>query len=398
MRRIKLSPRGEINVLIAISALKRIMNVFLGPFLTAYFIKTSAESLADLSVYHMVSYFLFLVGALAVGRIIKRRFQVGMFRIGVITSFIYILSIIYFREKLTDHLFLVSVLSGISIATYWEAFNMFSLEKVKNAERTDYTVRSSNIGSIIGILCPILLGSFITVTDFETTAVIMLFFSFLQVLCSFLLSPEDVSDLPPFSLKRAMKEICGNREAFDTVMSEIFTGFSYGGALDTLTTVLVYNAFKTDLKLGFVNSATTVLAMIAVRLYGRFFRGKSDKKLLLICGAVPTLSVLAVIFMKCGATVIINQFCFSIFSGIVNVGREIRLFNVANSGVIDVRDRCEFFALREVTLSLGRILSFGLMLAAALSGSALLLNGLLILMALAVSGLAVILARVNKYE
>ena len=33
------------NIIIAINAMKKIMVLFLGPFLTAYFIKTSQESL-----------------------------------------------------------------------------------------------------------------------------------------------------------------------------------------------------------------------------------------------------------------------------------------------------------------------------------------------------------------
>ena len=40
----------EADIIIAINAMKKIMILFLGPFLTAYFIKTSKESLIDLSL------------------------------------------------------------------------------------------------------------------------------------------------------------------------------------------------------------------------------------------------------------------------------------------------------------------------------------------------------------
>ena len=47
----KVKRKSEANIIIAIDALKKIMIIFLGPFLTAYFIKTSSESMVDLSIW-----------------------------------------------------------------------------------------------------------------------------------------------------------------------------------------------------------------------------------------------------------------------------------------------------------------------------------------------------------
>ena len=43
----------EQNIMLAIFGTKRVMDIFLGPFLTAYFIKTSSESITDLSVHYV---------------------------------------------------------------------------------------------------------------------------------------------------------------------------------------------------------------------------------------------------------------------------------------------------------------------------------------------------------
>ena len=58
----KMKIKSESNIIIAIDALKKIMTIFLGPFLTAYFIKTSNESMVDLSIYYIFSYLLLGVG------------------------------------------------------------------------------------------------------------------------------------------------------------------------------------------------------------------------------------------------------------------------------------------------------------------------------------------------
>lgn len=135
--------KSEANIIIAIDALKKIMIIFLGPFLTAYFIKTSSESIIDLSIYYIFSYILLGIGSFIVASIVKNKFRIGMFRIGVIISFIYIMTIVILKDKVVDHLRLISILYGISQSTYWFPYNLFVINKIDNQERTDYTVEKN---------------------------------------------------------------------------------------------------------------------------------------------------------------------------------------------------------------------------------------------------------------
>ena len=135
--------KSEANIIIVIDALKKIMIIFLGPFLTAYFIKTSSESIIDLSIYYIFSYILLGIGSFIVASIVKNKFRIGMFRIGVIISFIYIMTIVILKDKVVDHLGLISILYGISQSTYWFPYNLFVINKIDNQERTDYTVKKN---------------------------------------------------------------------------------------------------------------------------------------------------------------------------------------------------------------------------------------------------------------
>ena len=202
--------RLEDNIIITINALKKIMVLFLGPFLTAYFIKKSQESVVDLSIYYIFSYFLLAVGSFIVASIIKTKFRIGMFRIGVIFNFFYIMSIIILKEKIINHLEFISILYGISSSAYWFPYNLFVINKIDNSERTRYTVKSKIISSVVGVLSPILLGSLITVTNYELTALIILFISFIQIILSFMLSTEKEIKLSKFNLK--------NTENYDIII------------------------------------------------------------------------------------------------------------------------------------------------------------------------------------
>lgn len=83
--------KQEANIIITINAMRKVIGLFLGPFLTAYFIKKSQESIIDISVYNIFSYILLGIGSFIVASIIKNKFRIGMFRIGVVLNIIMIL-------------------------------------------------------------------------------------------------------------------------------------------------------------------------------------------------------------------------------------------------------------------------------------------------------------------
>ena len=387
--------KSEANIIIAIDALKKIMIIFLGPFLTAYFIKTSSESIIDLSIYYIFSYILLGIGNFIVASIVKNKFRIGMFRIGVIISFIYIMTIVILKDKVVDHLGLISILYGISQSTYWFPYNLFVINKIDNQERTNYTVKKNIIVSTVGVLCPILLGTIITATNFELTAIII------QIVLSFMLTPEkNINTLKKYNLLDSLKRIRKNKQIKKMFLVEFLIGFSISdGALGTLITILIFNVFKTNMNLGIISSISTVLSIIAIKLYGKYSKNKSDKKALIISSIIPVISVFIVLMNTNNITIIIYSFCYEIFvNGILSLSRTIRLFNMSDSSIIQKDDQSEFFSLREGILNLGRIVSYTILLIAGISSNVVMLNFALIILTLSIPLMGYILKDIEKFE
>ena len=61
----------EGNSIIAINNMRKIMDMFLGPFLTAYFIKTSKDSINSISIDYIFSYLILAILTYFVATIIK---------------------------------------------------------------------------------------------------------------------------------------------------------------------------------------------------------------------------------------------------------------------------------------------------------------------------------------
>lgn len=397
----KIKRKSEANIIIAIDALKKIMIIFLGPFLTVYFIKTSSESMVDLSIYYIFSYLLLGIGSFIVASIIKNKFRIGMFRLGVIINFIYIMSIVLLREKVVNNLWLISILYGISQSTYWFPYNLFVIDKVENSERTSYTVKKSLIVYSIGVLFPIILGTTITITNFELTAIIILIISLIQIILSFMLTPDKhVSKLKKYNMIETWNKIKKNKQVKKMFLVEFLIGFSISdGALGTLITILIFNAFKTDMNLGIITSISTILSMCAIKLYEKFFKNKSDKKILMVSSIIPVISVLIVLCNTNNITIIIYSLCYEIFvNGILSLSRSIRLFNMSDSNIIKKEDQSEFFSIREGILNLGRMVSYSILLFAGASGSVRILNSTLIILTLSIFIMGFILKDIEKFE
>lgn len=98
--------------------------------------------------------------------------------------------------------------------------------------------------------------------------------------------------------------------------------------------------------------------MIFVHLYGKVYKNKDDKKMIIISSIIPILSVLLLLFWKNNITIIIYNVCYVIFTALLTLTREIRLFNISDSYIVDKNNQSEFFAIREGILNCGRIVGY----------------------------------------
>ena len=387
------------NIIITINAARKIITIFLGPFLTAYFIKISVESIVDLSIYYIFSYIILGVGSIIIAAIIKSKFQVGMFRIGVITNFIYILVILILRENIVNHLGIIAILYGISSASYWFPYNIFTINKVKNSDRTSFSVKSELVSQIIGISCPIVLGGFITVTNFELTAIIIAIISLIQIICSFMIPLDRQYNMPSFNFLNVWKKLWKDSQIRKMCAAEFFIGMNLSdGALQTVMTILIFNSFKTDMNMGIITSISSILTMISIKIYGKVYKNRNDKRLILLSSIIPTITLIILLLSSNNFTIILYNFCFVIFTTILSLTRVIRLYNLSDSYIVNREVQVEFFSGREFILNLGRIVSYIMLLIAGIIGSQIAFNVVMILLTLSILATGLFVRKVDKFE
>ncbi len=389
--------KTEQNIIIIMDAIKKIMTIFLGPFLTAYFISTSTNSILNISIYYIFTYATMALSTLVVAALAEKRNRIKIFRIGIILNFIYILIIILLKEKIINYLPIISILYGISASCYYFPYNLFIINKVKNTERTNYMVKLFITISVVGILFPIIFGSIITITNYILTAVIVLFISLIQIILSFSITDNHNGDLEEYNLKKAWLELKKNKQVINCLVGEFFIGMNIcNGALETVMVILILNSFKTNINLGIITSIATLLSILVVKIYGLIYNKRDDKKVIIISSIIPVISLIIFLILKTNTTVIIYKFSYVIFAEILSLVRKIKIFNLSNSKIVNKSNQCEFNAIREVTLNVGRVTGYTLLLLAGLTQSAVVLNIVTIILTLSLLVMSINLTKVKK--
>lgn len=389
--------KSEQNTIIIMDAIKKIMTIFLGPFLTAYFISTSTNSILNIAIYYIFTYATMALSTLVVAVLAEKRNRIKIFRIGIILNFIYILIIILLKEKIINYLPIISILYGISASCYYFPYNLFIINKVKNTERTNYMVKLFITISVVGILFPIIFGSIITITNYILTAVIVLFISLIQIILSFFITDNHNGDLEEYNLKKAWLELKKNKQVINCLAGEFFIGMNIcNGTLETVMVILILNSFKTNINLGIITSIATLLSILVVKIYGLIYNKRDDKKVIIISSIIPVISLIIFLILKTNTTVIIYKFSYVIFAEILSLVRKIKIFNLSNSKIVNKSNQCEFNAIREVTLNVGRVTGYTLLLLAGLTQSAVVLNIVTIILTLSLLVMSINLTKVKK--
>lgn len=395
----KTKTKDESSLLIAIRTLRSILDTFLGPFLTTYFIQTSRDSLLELTEYKIILFLLFVVLTYIIGKIIKNRFRVQMYRFSIITNFLFILLIIFAKENIIHMVPIVSFMSALTSASYWLPVNLFLANKIDSSNRVKYSVNIQIITTLVGILTPLILGSVISVTSYKTTAIAALVISIISIILSFKLEKDNEVKEEKFEIIKKWNSIKKNENVKRTLYGSFFAGMSLsGGGLDTLITILIFEAFKSDFKLGLITSIVTVISMIAVKIYGAFNSRKIDNKVLFLAGIIPAVAGIVLAIYKNSITIIAFNIVYIICTTLIALINEIKHYVVIDNKDVKIEEQCEFLVIREMFLNTGKALSFILILLAVLANKDMLLNIVLVIHTIPIFVMGQLIKRIDKKQ
>ncbi len=387
--------------LMACDLTNSIINLFGETFLVAYFLQISNENIVQVSTFYIILYSLLGIGNILLGNIIKSKPQkrVTIYRFGIIIKSIYILLIVLFKQKISQHFIIFAIFYGIAEALYWATHDVMNIQIVDNENRKKYMTTKRILSKFINILVPIILGTSIELTSFENIAIYVFLLTLFQIIISFQIDTKKFvieGKIQKYSLKNYITDLSIKQK--ENINQVYKLAFLYGIMMDTirvLVVIITIMTFKTSLNLGILTTIFSVFSMVSLYLFNKLYQKKQAKKLLSFCATLVVLGVLGLILNINQTTLIIYNFTYSITVYILEVMFKIKADDIVKENNIE-KWIVEYHTFIEIFMEIGRITGFILMLLVGLLNNVVYFKLLLLIVTISIPIYAIIMYKLEK--
>ena len=284
--------------------INNILYMFINTFMVAYFYTLTNYNYKIISVFYIMSFIFIAITTLALGKIIKNKMQVPIFRLGII---------LYFKSMLSN---------------------------------------------ILKIIFPFIFGTSIELNSFSNVALMVLILSIIQFSFSLCIKEKDLKDIKRYDLKGFIKYLS---ETENVNINNFYKIMFYEGIvnylLKTLITILIVMTFKTNISLGILTTVFSFCSIFSVYIFQR--RLKNNNLVLKLSTIMIVLSVLLLLFNINKITVIIYNLINSIFLILLINNAEEKRYSIINEDKIIIKDYlAEHQVISEISLNISRIIGY----------------------------------------
>lgn len=358
------------KILFSFRILKSILTTFVDSFLVLYFLELSTGNILPLGIYKLVA-MTFVFGTIfCVRNLAKSKYRVNLLRIGICFDFIYFLTILLLREKVVDYIYLVGALYGLEEGFYYSVYNMFESDGITNEERAKFTGIYTSVKSILAMIFPILMGSYIFTSGFLNAVVVVLVIVTIRIVLSFHFKDNNLPESKQTDFNQYKKIVNQNRKIRQLYKSAIYAGLTYSeGAFASIVTIYIIKIFSNSFSLGIFTSIFSILSCLIGIGFAKFMKPENYSSNIKTTTTF-TLFSLVIMIMNCNMfTVIVFNFFQTISKELTTLISNHNTLSLANIENLKKEYKVEFFVGNEFFLFVGRVISQALFILMAITQS-----------------------------
>lgn len=346
--------------LMACEIINSIIDLFLNTFLVAYLLNITNENICSVAIYYVIDYTITGICMYIIGYFLKKYNIANIYRLGILIKCVFVILIVFLREQIQNYLIPIAIVLGVAETIYWGACdNMVGLVTNEN-NRKKYTTNKKIIRSLAKIIMPIILGTSIELLTFYKVSTCVMIFSFTQVVLSLFIKIK-TKDYKKFDLKSYLKNI--NIQNNGRLKIIYKSSILYGVLLNlipTLVTIIIIMTYKTNFKLGFLNTIFAISSMVTLFIFKKI-NSKKVQKYILFFGSITSLISVICLIIKLGKMEVVfyNIISYS-FIVILEILFNIERFNNSENS-IDVKYYIENQIFINMIMQIGRIVGYGIL-------------------------------------
>ena len=346
------------KVLFSLRVLKSILNIFVESFLVLYFLDLSASNILPFGIYKMVSVTTIFFTIFSLRNLAKSKYRVNLLKIGIGLEFIYFLTILLWREKIVDYMYFLGILYGLEEGFYFSVYNIFESDGIKNEERAKFNGMYTAVKSILAIVFPILMGTYIFTSGFLNSLMVVLAIVVIKIILSFQYKDNNVPTQPKTNFAEYSKIVKQNRIIRQFYKLKFYGGLTYSeGAFSSIVTIYMIKVFSNSFSLGIFTSIFSMITCLLGIVFAKVMKASNYSRNLKITTTFTVFSLFMMIANCNSFTVILFNFFQTISKNLTQLINANNQFNLSNLDVLKKKYKAEYFIGMETFIFVGRVVS-----------------------------------------
>jgi len=373
---IMINENRNISFLILTNCINKIFDVFMTVFVISFMFNHS-ENVEQIGTYNIIRGLVVGLLAYLTGSWLKRGGRLLMYKIGILTTFVFMCAFALFSDVMVQHIVLFGTLYGVMLAFKSFPNNLIRAEYISRHNLIKFQGYNEAAKNIVNIAAPVVLGFFLTMNSYLYTIEFLAFLSLIEFIVFSQIKIKKQQTKKHFEFKKLLMQLRTIPFFKYVKYAEFCRGLTVDGALGTLITIYAVLLFKTDLNLGIMGACFYAISIALGLLFTRICKSHYFAKILLFSGFMSILSILVFVVMPHMAPFVFYNLCFSVALMFVRIIGDINIIKTSYLPKISSQ-RVEFFALREIILGVGRVLGYDIMVLVCVLGNILWLKYLLL--------------------
>lgn len=352
---------------ITCNCLMKIIELFVSTFLVAYLLTISNGNMFNVALYYIMQYIGLGFFYSVFSGFLHKGNKVYFYRASILLKCIFLILISLLKEKVVYYVIPIALFYGLSSGVYWSSYNVMMNEAISSKSVQKFYGLYNIWAYIVNIVAPIALGSIIDAGSFVTTAIYAFVICLILFFATFLLvSRKEEGDKLNFKgLIQDIKTSKQGKAFLECYLMTFVNGLRTSTA--TLITILIVLTFKSNMSLGSLSSIMSIVAIFVTFIFMKKYDSKKVK-IVFLCALLCLIGVGGVLFSISKPTIILFNVLFTIAMIVPdNINSQKRMGLIRITGKL--KYALEHNVLAEVSLNIGRVISYVVLLIASFSNS-----------------------------
>lgn len=358
----KLNLQKEQKKLLNAHNLRLILSIFKSTFLGLYFYQMLEENIVKLAIYNIIYVTFNLVFFYIIYKKINNKNINIIYRLSFLFMSLIFAILLFLKENIYNYVYIIAILEAFTTAIYWSTYQLYIYNVSKEFEdMKNYMTMQIISKYTINTIFVLFFGSMITFVSYTQVFLILIIIGILSIIVSMYVKniqyEKNIFELKPF-----IKNIKRDKRFYKIYISDFLEGLSYNdGALDIVLKLIIFIEVIREFEFSIWTTIFSIITIITTILINKKYNKDNFSRAMLISAIILNISAIPMIATNQFTFIIIYNIVYAIVFPFIETLSESYSMDIINKNKMQEYKQEHLF-IREFGVTIGRILSFSILI------------------------------------